>query len=198
VAKGSETRDRILDTAFRLAAREGLDGLSLAALAGKLGLSKSGLFAHFTSKEELQLEMLRVASEKFVEQVMAPAFKQPRGLPRLRALFGNWLRWATDPKLPGGCVFVAAAAELDDREGPVRDYVASQQQGLLQSIARTARICVEEGQFRRDLDVDQFAFDIVAIYLAFHHTHRLLRDPRADQRARRACARLVEDAATRQ
>jgi AcrR family transcriptional regulator len=198
MAKGLQTRERILDTAFRLAARDGLEGLSLSALAETLGLSKSGLFAHFTCKEELQLEMLRVASDKFVEQVMAPAFKQPRGLPRLRALFGNWLRWATDPKLPGGCVFVAAAAELDDRAGPVRDFVAAQQRGLLQAIARTARICVEEGHFRRDLDADQFAFDVLAVYLAFHHAHRLLRDPRAEQRARRAQARLVDDAATRQ
>ena len=87
MAKGPQTRDRILDTAFRLAARDGLEGLSLSALAAEIGLSKSGLFAHFTSKEELQLEMLRVASERFVEEVMAPAFKQPRGLPRLRAFF---------------------------------------------------------------------------------------------------------------
>jgi len=197
VAKGTETRDRILDTAFRLAAREGLDGLSLAALAGKLGLSKSGLFAHFDSKEELQLEMLRVASERFVDKVMRPAFKHPRGLPRVRALFENWRRWATDPSLPGGCVFVAAAAELDDRDGPVRAYVVSQQRGLLQAIARAAKLAVEVGHFRRDLDVEQFAFEFLAIYLAFHHAQRLLRDPRAEQRARRAYMRLVDDAAVR-
>src|SRR6267143_236521 len=196
MGKGPQTRDRILDTAFRLAARDGLEGLSLSALAEKIGLSKSGLFAHFTSKEELQLEMLRVASERFVEEVMAPAFKQPRGLPRLRAFFEAWRPWAINPSLPGGCIFVAAAAELDDRDGPVRAFVVSQQRGLLQAIARTARICVEEGHFRRD--VDQLAFDVLAIYLAFHHTHRLLRDPRAEQRLRRAYTRLVEDAAARQ
>ena len=95
MAKGLQTRDRILDTAFKLAARDGLDGLSLSALAGELGLSKSGLFAHFTSKEELQLEMLRVASQRFVEQVMEPAFRRPRGLPRLKALFDQWSDWMT-------------------------------------------------------------------------------------------------------
>jgi len=198
MAKGPQTRDRILDTAFRLAARDGLEGLSLSALAAEIGLSKSGLFAHFTSKEELQLEMLRVASERFVEEVMAPAFKQPRGLPRLRAFFEAWRRWATDPSLPGGCIFVAASAELDDRDGPVRAFVVSQQRELLQAIARTARICVEEGHFRRDLDVEQLAFEVLAIYLAFHHSHRLLRDPRAEQQLRRAYTRLVEDAAARQ
>src|SRR5882762_10769711 len=193
MTKGPQTRERILDTAFRLAARDGLEGLSLSALAGEIGL-----FAHFTSKEELQLEMLRVASERFVEEVMAPAFKQPRGLPRLRAFFEAWRRWATDPSLPGGCIFVAASAELDDRDGPVRAFVVSQQQELLQAIARTARICVEEGHFRRDLDVEQLAFEVLAIYLAFHHSHRLLRDPRAEQQLRRAYTRLVEDAAARQ
>src|SRR3954463_14953732 len=97
MAKGLETRERILDTAFRLAARDGLEGLSLAGLAGELGMSKSGLFAHFGSKEELQLEMLRTASDRFVAKVLAPSFRQPRGLPRVKALFENWRRWATDP-----------------------------------------------------------------------------------------------------
>jgi len=196
MAKGLQTRERILDTAFRLAAREGLDGLSLSTLAGQLGLSKSGLFAHFGSKEELQLEMLRLASRQFVDKVMAPAFQRARGLPRLKALFDNWRQWVTS--LPGGCIFVAAATELDDREGPVRAFVVDQQRELLKTLARTTRICVDEGHFRRDLDVDQFAFEVLATYLAFHQAHRLLRDPRAEQRARRAFARLVEDAGIRQ
>ena len=198
MAKGLDTRARILDTAFRLAARDGLEGLSLGSLAAEVGLSKSGLFAHFSSKEELQLEMLRVASTYFIDKVMTPAFRHARGLPRVRALFENWLRWATDPSLPGGCVFVAAAAEVDDEDGPVRAYVAGQQQALLAAIARAARLAIEAGDFRRDLDVDQFAFDLISTYLGFHHAHRLLRDPRSEQRARRAFKRLVEDAAIRQ
>jgi len=197
MTKGMETRGRILDTAFRLAAREGLDGLSISSLAGELGMSKSGLFAHFRSKEELQLEMLRTASQAFIDQVMTPAFRQPRGLPRLKAFFDHWMRWATDPGLPGGCIFVAAAAELDDREGPVRAYVVSQQEGLLAATARATRLCIDEGHFRKDLDADQFAFEFLAIYLAFHHAYRLLRDPRAEKRARRAFARLIQDAAVR-
>ncbi|HTO97593.1 MAG TPA: helix-turn-helix domain-containing protein [Myxococcales bacterium] len=198
MAKGMETRERILDTAFRLAARFGLEGLSLSGLAGELGMSKSGLFAHFGSKEELQLEMLRTASEQFVAHVLIPSFKHPRGLPRVKALFENWRRWATDPALPGGCIFVAASAELDDREGPVRAFVVSQQRELLGSIARTARMAVEAGHFRRDLNVEQFAFEFNGIYLSFHHSQRLLRDPDAAMRARRAFTRLVEDAAARQ
>jgi hypothetical protein len=138
-----------------------------------------------------------VASDRFVEHVMAPSFHQARGLPRLRALFENWLRWATDPRLPGGCIFVAAAAELDDHEGPVRAYVVAQQRELLQAVARAARLSIEAGHFRRDLDVDQFAFELIGMYLAFHQAHRLLRDPRSEQRARRSFKRLIEDAAAR-
>jgi AcrR family transcriptional regulator len=198
MTKGLETRDRILDTAFRLAARDGLEGLSLASLAGELSMSKSGLFAHFRSKEELQLEMLRVASERFIDKVMRPSLKQPRGLPRIKALAENWRRWASDPSLPGGCIFVAASVEMDDRDGPVRAYVVDQQRALHDTIARAARIAIEEGHFRRDLDVDQFAFEFEGIYLAFHHALRLLRDPAAATRARRAIERLVEAAAARQ
>lgn len=197
MAKGLETRGRILDTAFRLAAREGLDGLSIASLAGELGMSKSGLFAHFRSKEELQLEMLRTASGHFIDQVMIPSFKQPRGLPRVKALFENWMRWATSPSLPGGCIFVAAASELDDQDGPVRAYVVDQQEELIQAIARAARLSIEAGHFRRDLDVDQFAFEVFGLYLGFHHAYRLMREPRAEKRARRAFARLIEDASVR-
>jgi AcrR family transcriptional regulator len=196
MSKGIDTRARILDTAFRLAARDGLEGLSLAGLANQLGLSKSGLFAHFKSKEELQLEMLRTGSLRFVEAVLLPAFQRPRGLPRIRHLFENWLHWASDPSLPGGCVFVAAAAELDDREGAVRDYVEEQQGDLVRALARSASIAVEEGHFRKDLDVEQFAFDLLGIYLVFHHARRLLRDPKAARRARNAFARLLESSAS--
>lgn len=194
MSKGADTRGRILDTAFRLAAREGLDGLSLSTLAGELNLSKSGLFAHFRSKEELQLEMLQTASDRFVTTVMVPAFGEPRGLRRLNALFHRWIQWASDPLLPGGCIFVAAVAEFDDREGRIRDYVVGQQRLLLQAIERAASLCVESGEFRKDFDEEQFAFEFLGIYLAFHEARRLLRDPRAEKRARKAFARLIEAA----
>lgn len=193
-AKGQETRERILDTAFRMAAREGLDGLSLSTLANELGISKSGLFAHFRSKEELQLEMLQLASDRFVNSVMVPAFQERRGLPRLSAIFENWVRWASDPALPGGCIFVAASSELDDHEGRVRDFVVVQQRLLLQAIGRAAQLCVDSGEFRRDVDIEQFAFEFLGIYLAFHHARRLLREPRADKRARKAFNHLVDAA----
>jgi len=193
MTKGGETRQRILDNAFRLAARDGLKGVSLGALADDIGLSKSGLFAHFRSKEELQLEMLRTASAQFVENVMAPAIRKPRGVPRLRAMFDNWLAWATAQE--GGCLFVAASIELDDQPGRVRDFVAQQQQALMDAVALAAEIAKQEGHFRKDLDPQQFAFEMEASYLAFHHAHRLLRDPKAARKARAAFNRLMESSA---
>jgi AcrR family transcriptional regulator len=190
--KGAFTRERILDTAIGLAAREGLNGLSLSELAGALGVSKSGLFAHFGSKEELQIETLRAGAARFTERVIRPAFAKPRGLPRVRALFEGWLRWSTGPDVPGGCLFMAAAAELDDREGPVRDYLVETQSELLSALARSARIAIEEGHLRRDLDCEQFAFELYGILLVHSHAARLLRDPKSTRRSRAAFDRLVQ------
>jgi AcrR family transcriptional regulator len=194
VAKGEETRQRILDRAFRIAGRDGLGGLTLNTLATDLGMSKSGLFAHFRSKEELQLQVLETASARFEASVIAPALRVPRGVARLRKLFDGWLAWVTDPALPGGCIFVAAATELDDREGKPRDFLVLGQRRLRDTIARIARAAMEEGQLRADLDVEQLAFELFAIILAYHHNKRLLRDGRPEARARAAFARLLADA----
>ncbi len=196
MTKGDETRERILDRAFRLAARDGLAGLSLNALATELGMSKSGLFAHFRSKEELQLQVLETATTRFEAAVIAPALKTTRGLPRLKKLFDGWLRWISDPALPGGCLFIAAAVELDDKEGKARDAVALGQRQMREIIARVARTAIDEGQLRRDLDCDQFAFEVHAIVLGYHHDKRLFRDKGPEARARAAFERLLESAAT--
>src|SRR5947209_5344032 len=175
VTKGMHTRARILDVAFRVAARDGLRGMSLGALATEIGISKSGLFAHFRSKEDLQIATLQTASEGFQHTVLKPAFAKPRGLPRLRAIFEGWLRWTADPHLPGGCPFVAAAVELDDAEGPVREYVSSTLRDLHSAMVWAARIAVEEGHFAKDTDCDQVAFDLYGMVLSFHHATRLFR-----------------------
>src|SRR5262245_18016589 len=120
--KGESTRNLILNEAVAFASRVGLEGLSIGSLAGRLDMSKSGLFAHFGSKEELQLLTLKQAQTLFRERVFSPALEEPRGLPRLRALFSNWLAWVEqNDELPGGCLMLAASAEYDDRPGPVRD-----------------------------------------------------------------------------
>jgi AcrR family transcriptional regulator len=196
MSKGAETRERILGTAFRLAARQGLEGLSLGELAKQLRVSKSGLFAHFKSKEELQIQTLRAASDRFAQTVMVPAFRKARGLPRVRAFFDNWMRWFADlfadPSLPGGCIFMHASFELDDRPGPVREVLVELQQQFIDALARSARIAVEEGHFRRALDADQFAFDLYSILLGYNLARRLLRDPKAERRAREAFAALLK------
>jgi AcrR family transcriptional regulator len=174
-----------------MASRLGLKGLTIGQLADELGLSKSGLFAHFQSKEALQLQTLRHAAELFVESVVRPALKAPRGEPRLRALFERWLTWAEADVLQGGCLFVAAATELDDLDGPVRDELVRQQRDWLELMANVARTGIGEGHFPKELDAEQVAYDLNGVMLAYHHARRLLRDPRAQERARHAFDSLV-------
>jgi AcrR family transcriptional regulator len=194
VSKGEQTRERILDCACRLASRDGLDGVSIGGLAAELGLSKSGLFAHFGSKEDLQVAVIDAAALMFEQAVIRPALLAPRGRPRIERWFDNWLRWVGDAKAPGGCLFVAAAVELDDREGKPRDVLVGHQRALMKAIARAVWLAVEEGHFRSGVDGQQFAFEMYAIVLGCSHAKRLLRDPRAESRARAAFRRLVADA----
>jgi AcrR family transcriptional regulator len=194
MSKGAETRQAILERAADVASRLGLEGLTIGRLAEALELSKSGLFAHFHSKEALQVQTLQFTAGLFVDGVIRPALKQARGEPRLRALFERWLGWDRADVLKGGCLFVAAATELDDREGPVREELVRQQTDWLELIANVARTAVTEGHFRPDLDSEQLAYELHGVMLAYHHARRLLRDPRAEKRARRAFEALVSAA----
>jgi AcrR family transcriptional regulator len=183
MGKGEETKRAIVDQALELASTVGLDKLTIGSLAGATGMSKSGLFAHFRSKEQLQLQVLVQASQRFIDIVIAPALKKPRGEARLRSIFESALKpWEDD--LPGGCIFHAVSAELDDQPGPARDYLVQTQREYADTLKRAAEITIEEGQFRKDLDVDQFVFELVSIGAAYHHFGRLLGDPDAEQRAR--------------
>jgi AcrR family transcriptional regulator len=192
--KGERTREAILGHALALATRIGVDGVTIGRLADDLKLSKSGLFAHFRSKEALQIEMLRMAGGRMIDSVVKPALAAPRGEPRLRALFERWLAWEQSPSLPGGCPFMAASFELDDRPGPVRDFVVQNLRDWIDTIAGAARIAVQEGHFRADLDCEQFAQDCQGIGLGFVHASRLMRDPQARARADRAFDALVRAA----
>lgn len=191
LTKGEETRAAILDHGLAMASRLGLEGLTIGNLAEAAGMSKSGLFAHFRSKEELQLQVLETAVERFIETVVAPALRAPRGEPRMRAFFERWMEWERSRFQPGGCIFVATANELDDRPGPLRDRLVAYQRDWLGALATAARIAVEEGHFRPDLDLSQFAHDLYAVFLAYHHFSRLLRDPDAEARARRSFEDLL-------
>jgi AcrR family transcriptional regulator len=191
VAKGEETRQAILARAFELAKTVGLSGLSIGRLAEDTGLSKSGLFAHFGSKEALEIAVVEEAARQFVEFVVTPAVRRPRGEPRVRALFEHWLAWG---QRPGGCFFVAAVAELDDRPGPPRDAMVQTCKDWLDTLATAARITIAEGHFHRALDPDQFAFDLYSIMLGFHTYQKFLRAPASLERARESLERLIESA----
>lgn len=193
MSKGAATRSGILDEAVQVASRAGFGGLSIGLLAEQTQMSKSGLFAHFRSKEQLQLQTLARAREKFVDLVVRPALATERGEPRVRALFESWLAWSEDA-LDGGCIFVAAAAELDDQPGPLRDALVRSERDWLELVATVAGTAVSEGEFREGLDTDQFAFEVHGVMLAHQHGTRLLRDEHAPGRTRRAFETLLDQA----
>ncbi len=194
MSKGEETRSHVLREALALASEVGLEGVSIGKLADRVGLSKSGLFAHFDSKESLQVQILAEAIARFADMVVAPAIKKPRGEPRVRALFENWLKWAVADFMPGGCIFIAAAVELDDKPGPARDLLVGSQRDWLEVLAEAARIAMREGHFRSNLDVGQFAHEAYSIAYGHHFVSRLLREPKALQRTRKGFERLIDDA----
>ncbi len=182
--KGDSTKQAILDHAVRLASAIGLEGLSIGSLASDLKLSKSGLFAHFKSKEALQVQVLEASAARFTERVVRPALVEPRGEKRVRALFDRWLAWGLAPGDEGGCVFVQAAAELDDRPGPARDRLVELQRNWIEILATIAGHGVEAKAFRPDLDPRAFAQELYGIMLSLHYFVRLLGDEAAVERAR--------------
>ncbi len=187
MSKGADTRRQVLHQALEISSEIGLEGLTFGVLAKRVGMSKSGLYAHFDSKEDLQARVLDTAAERFVDVVMSRVLKQPRGLPRVEALFHQWITWATE-ELSGGCPFIAAASEFDDRPGVVRDRVINHLRDVLGTISRAAEIAMEEGHFHPQLDVARFAFEFWSILLG-HHLYARLRlydDP----------GRMAEDAFT--
>ncbi len=182
MSKGSATRVAILDEAVHVASQVGFEALSIGRLAEHAEMSKSGLFAHFKSKEQLQLQTLEHARQRFIDVAIRPALSSPRGEKRLRVLFEGWRAWAA-ATLEGGCIFVAAATELDDQPGPLRDALVRSETDWLELIATVAGTAVSEGEFRDDLDTRQFAFEVHGVMLSHHHARRLLRDESADRRA---------------
>jgi AcrR family transcriptional regulator len=165
--KRAATRDTILDHAYALARRDGLEGLSIGNLASDVGMSKSGVFAHFGSREDLQLAVLDTGRQRFVTQVLLPALKQPRGLPRLRAIVANWFEWSREHQ--SGCVLLSAVSEYDGREGALHDGVVRQQAGWRDELQKAIAQAVELGHLRRDTDVALLAFEIYALMLGLHH-----------------------------
>lgn len=181
--KGRQTRAAILDAALALASQMGLEGLSIGALAEVTQMSKSGVFAHFGSREELQISVVREYHAKFELEIFEPAMALPRGLPRLRALYDRWFK-RVSIEIDAGCIYISGAVEFDDRPGPVRDALVDMVQTWHGALERAIRIAIEEGHLRADTDPQQLLFEVHGLILALHHDARFLRRPGADARAR--------------
>jgi AcrR family transcriptional regulator len=191
VSKGEHTRSAILDAALTQASKAGFESLTIGSLAERAGLSKSGLFAHFGSREELQVAAIEAAAARFTETVFLPAFKARRGLPRLIALFDNWLDWTARGGMTHGCPMQAAAMEFDDRPGPVRDAVVDHFARLERELGKAVEMAVGQGHLRADLGPGQFVFEMMGVIFAYYHGARLFDIAIAESRARAAFARLV-------
>ena len=176
--KGQQTKQTIVDAALGLAAQIGLEGLSIGALAEVTQMSKSGVFAHFGSREELQISVIREYYARFSEEVFFPAMDEARGLPRVRALFANWMKRVAI-ELQSGCIFISGAVEFDDRPGPVREALASSVKTWLAAMYRAVVQAKEEGHLLADADEEQMAFEIHGLILALHYEARFLKHPRS-------------------
>jgi AcrR family transcriptional regulator len=188
--KGQQTRATILEAALSQASHMGLEGLSIGALADVTQMSKSGVFAHFGSREELQISVIREYHARFEEEVFFPAIRQPRGLPRVRALFENWIR-RVSVELDSGCIYISGAVEFDDRPGPVRDALASMVRAWQAALERAIQQAVQAGHLVPDTDATQMLFEVHGLILALHHDARFLRIPGALDRARTGFERVL-------
>ena len=193
--KGQQTKAAILDAALSLASQVGLEGLSIGALAEVTRMSKSGVFAHFGSREELQISVIREYHNRFEEEVFFPALVEARGLPRLRALFERWVK-RVSVEIDSGCIYISGAVEFDDRPGPVRAALADMVRAWHRALGRAISIAVDEGHLKADTDPMQMLFEIHGLILALHHDARFLRSPGSIDRARRGFEFIVSHYAT--
>ncbi len=190
--KSAATRERILEQGLALMSQSGLGGVTLGVLADQVGMSKSGLFAHFKSKEEVQIELLEHAGQFGRAHIIDPAMREPEGLPRLKSLVRHWFGWAPRSGLPGGCPVAAGMFEFDDIESPVRDKIREMEAQWREFLGLHVRKAMELGHLRKDLDVDQFVWELCGMYLSHHAAQRFLRSPDADRRAATAFDALIQ------
>ena len=191
MTKGKDTKLSVLEVGLDMASQLGLECVTIGNLAKATNLSKSGLFAHFQSKENLQIEILNYAARLFSEGVIVPALKTKAGIPRIRSLVDNWIQWESG--LTGGCIFVSASTDFSDRPGRVRDVLLHQQNQWIDCLRRIARSAVQAGDFRQDIDLDQFAFDLYSLLLGFHLYYKMLDDAETRQRQETALARILNN-----
>ena len=189
--KGEQTRASILDAALELASREGLEGLTIGVLAERMGMSKSGVFAHFGSREDLQIDVLKLYHHQFEQDVFYPSLQEPRGLPRLQSLFARWIA-RVSLEIASGCIYISGAVEYDDRPGPIRDHLVVMVRTWQQALRRAAEQAVDEKHLRPDTDTQQLVFEMYGLVLALHHDARFIRSPGCVDRAHTGFVRLIE------
>lgn len=190
MTKGEDTKFAILDTALDMSSELGLEGVTIGILAKATKMSKSGLFAHFQSKENLQVEILMHAGRLFAENVVIPALRTESGIPRIRALVKNWIEWTS--RMTGGCIFVTASTEFCDRDGNVRSSLLRQQKAWIKTLRKVAQSAINTGEFRDDIDCDQFVFELYSLLLGFHLYHHLLQTENIETRQAVALDQLID------
>jgi len=191
-SKGEITRAQILAAAVEQASAAGFESLTIGSLAERTGLSKSGLFAHFGSKTELQVAALDEAARQFTEEVFVPALKAPRGVKRLRALFDNWIAWPGRAQLPGGCPIASAAREYRHRPGPMRDAVVEREKVLARELRKAVQMAIETGELAPRTDPDQLVFEVMGMILVAYQGEMLVGADEAHRRGRQAFERLIK------
>jgi AcrR family transcriptional regulator len=189
--KGEATRAVILEAALELASRDGLEGLSIGLLSQRTGMSKSGVFAHFGSREDLQIAVVKTYHERFEREVFFPSLEAPRGLPRLEAMFERWIARMTR-ELDAGCIYVGGAIEYDDRPGAVRDALLVMVRTWYDALLRCVAQAVEEGHFRKDTDARQLVYELHGLVMALHHDARFLQSTDSIPRAQSGFRRLID------
>ena len=188
--KGQDTRNSILSAGLEMASQYGLEDVTIGGLAKEMNMSKSGIFGHFQSKENLQILILNYAVEQFTQTVVLPTLKVKGGIPRIRAMVKRWIIWGNG--LGGGCIFVSTSNEFSERPGLVRDALVASQKTWLNSLSRLAESAIKSGDFRPDIDPQQFAFELYSLLLGFHHYYRLLRDQDIQDKQENALEKLIQ------
>ena len=190
--KGEQTRAAILDVALELASRNGLEGLTIGLLADRMSMSKSGVIAHFGSREDLQLEVVKLYHHRFEQEVFYPSIKETRGLPRLVAMYTRWVK-RVSVEIASGCIYISGAVEYDDREGPIREELVSMVRAWQGALLRSVQQAIELKHLHTGFDAEQLVFEMHGLILALHHDARFLRNPGAVERARAGFERLIEN-----
>lgn len=190
--KGELTRAAILDVALDLASRDGLEGLTIGLLADKMNMSKSGVFAHFGSREDLQIEVVKLYHHHFEQEVFYPSMKEPRGLPRLQSMFGRWVR-RVSVEIASGCIYISGAVEYDDRPGAIRDQLVSMVHAWQGALRRCVKQCIDMGHLGADADPDQLVYEMYGLILALHHDARFMKMPGSVERAQTGFERLIRN-----